>query len=171
MNDTTLLTGETAGADAVEAVVEAAVFGVVVMGVAVRDGSLGDRTARGVGVTIGAGLTRTGGMIRSPLVDADVPCAGGGRREPGTGGVTATGEDPGGDPVTGEVPTGTPPLAAEVFHGAQIRRMTPTSPRGIAICAQVGRRVYQSHMMVRLLYWGSRTYCWVPSALVFTTRR
>ena len=73
--------------------------------------------------------------------------------------------------VTGLVPVGTEPVAElELFdHGAQMRTITPTTARGIAILAQGGSFVYHSNT-TDLLYWGSNTYCLVPSGFVFTTR-
>ena len=77
--------------------------------------------------------------------------------------------DTGDEPVTGLVPVGTEPDAELFDHGAQMRTITPTAASGMAILAQVGRRVYHSNT-TSLLYWGSNTYCLVPSGLVFTTR-
>ena len=76
--------------------------------------------------------------------------------------------DTGDEPVTGLVPVGTDPDAELFDHGAQMRTITPTTASGMAILAQVGRRVYHSNT-TSLLYWGSSTYCLVPSGFVFTT--
>ena len=74
------------------------------------------------------------------------------------------------EPVTGLVPVGTDPDAELFDHGAQMRTITPTAASGMAILAQVGRRVYHSNTG-SLLYWGSNTYCLVPSGFVFMTRQ
>lgn len=71
--------------------------------------------------------------------------------------------------VTGLVPVGTDPDAELFDHGAQMRTITPTTASGMAILAQGGSFVYHSNTG-SLLYWGSNTYCLVPSGLVFTTR-